>query len=128
MDDTEKKAWKMTFGLWKDLSRNKYNTDYLGNCDAPLAERIKNHVLDKLNYPKCLSGCPFCEFFYRTEGCPLGDCSNSDGWDNYAPCFINYSYEKWDDSVDYFRGNDRFEALKFYHELIIVFIKRCMEE
>ena len=125
MNETEKKAWGMVLPLWKHLGTNDYSNKFIRDINDSLSarpSRLKNHVLMKLGYDRCMHGCPFCAYFFCSKGCPLGSCD-----DISVGCW-NYNYNFWQiDMYEYVKHN-RHYALKFYNELIIKFIERCMEE
>jgi len=119
MLDIEKKAWETVFALWRHLGTTDY--DFSQDHDINRAQSIKHDILEKLGYERCAYGCPFCDVFFHTSSCPLGVCEKDPG------CY-NYSYEDWECFINAYKKNNRRYALKFYYELITVFLNKCKEE
>lgn len=110
MDELTKTAWKECLMLWKKLSETP-DTDVPKGDVTYTATLFKNKVLKKLGIRKRKFGCPFCESFFNTRKCPLGNCK---GWSRSC---LSTSYHWWERKVEVERKHKQDLAKDFYDYL-----------
>ena len=100
-------SWYWSSKLWKQLSEMP-NREIEND-----AEVFKNSILTKLGLTKdIMCGCPFCEKFYRSSNCPLGNCEYE------LVCLRNTPYKKWHEClID--RGYHNQKAAKEFYKYLL---------
>lgn len=102
MNKVRKQAWRETLVLWKKLSE----TPSVKLWSRREVNVFKNNILKEIGIRSKMNGCPFCEEYYGTSQCPLGDCEGIS-----LPCY-DTPYKEWER-----HAHDQESAKKFYEYL-----------
>ncbi len=106
---TDEEMWKAALAVWKLLSKRP------NELAETAPSRYKNKILNQLGYADCVNGCPFCELYFRTQKCPIGDC---EGCGDIVPCENNTPFGLWSNIFCDDCGHERYVAEEFYEYLL----------
>ncbi|MBT9164049.1 MAG: hypothetical protein DDT23_00038 [candidate division WS2 bacterium] len=87
--NNQAEAWEEILKLWKELAEMPDQAIENGDWIA-----FNNAILNKLGIGNRRHGSAFCERFYKTPFCPLGDCSDKvDKKPCWSTPFLEWEWE-----------------------------------